>query len=207
MTMLHPQRFAIARQIMSLEDYFNYDDGTDNSYELENGELLIMPPESDRNICIATFLLVYFAQLGIPYYRLRIGTEVVVSGMRATVRKPDLIVYPEELALAIASATRSTVTLDMPPPQLVVEVVSPGKENSDRDYRYKRSQYESRCISEYWIVDPIEQRITVLTLVAGLYEEKVFEGNAEIFSGLLQQLAQKSPLTAAQVLQSGVQGE
>ena len=207
MTMLHPQRFAIARQIMSLEDYFNYDDGTDNSYELENGELLIMPPESDRNICIATFLLVYFAQLGIPYYRLRIGTEVVVSGMRATVRKPDLMVYPEELVQAIASATRSTVTLDMPPPQLVVEVVSPGKENSDRDYRYKRSQYESRGISEYWIVDPIEQRITVLTLVAGLYEEKIFEGNAEILSVLLQQLEQKSPLTAAQVLQSGVQGE
>lgn len=113
----------------------------------------------------------------------------------------------EDLALAIASASRSTVTLDMPPPQLVVEVVSPGKENSDRDYRYKRSQYESRGISEYWIVDPIEQRITGLTLVAGLYEEKVFEGNAEILSGLLQQLAQKSPLTAGQFLQAGVKGE
>lgn len=192
---------------MSLEDYFNYDDGSENCYELENGELLIMPPESDRNLCIASFLFAYFAQLGIPYYRLRIGTEVVVSGMRATVRKPDLVVYPEELAQAIASATRSTVTLDMPPPQLVVEVVSPGKENSDRDYRYKRSQYESRGISEYWIVDPIEQRITVLTLAAGLYEEKVFEGNAEILSGLLQQLTQKSPLTAAQLLPSGGKSE
>ncbi len=204
MTILHPQREANALPVMSLAEYFSYDDGTDNSYELENGKLLIMPPESDQNICIGTFLLVYFAQLGIPYYRLRIGTEVVVSGMRATVRKPDLMVYSEELALAIASATRSTVTLDMPPPQLVVEVVSPGKENSERDYRYKRSQYESRGISEYWIVDPIEQKITVLTLVAGLYEEKVFEGNAEILSCLLQQLPQKSPLTAAQVLQAGV---
>jgi Uma2 family endonuclease len=52
----------------------------------------------------------------------------------------------------------------MPPPRLVVEVVSPGKTNIDRDYRYKRSQYQARGIAEYWIVDPITQRVTVLTL-------------------------------------------
>lgn len=192
---------TIALQIMSLSDYFNYDDRTDTCYELENGELLVMPPESDRNICIASFLFASFLQLGIPYYRLRIGTEVVVTGTRATVRRPDLMVLTEELANAIARATRSTVTLDMPPPQLAVEVVSPGKENSDRDYRYKRSQYQSRGISEYWIVDPIKQQITVLSLVAGIYQEAVFEGDGEIVSGLLQELGQKSPLTAAQVLQ------
>jgi len=191
---------TIALQIMSLEDYFNYNDRTDTRYELENGELLTMPPESDLNIRIATFLLVYFAQIGIPVNRLRIGTEVVVSGTRATVRRPDMMILTEDLATAIASATRSTVTLDMPPPQLVVEVVSPGKENSDRDYRYKRSQYQSRGISEYWIVDPIKQQITVLSLVAGIYEEAVFQGNGEIISPLLQELGQKLPLTAAQVL-------
>jgi Uma2 family endonuclease len=202
---------TIALQIMSLEDYFNYDDRTDTRYELENGELLTMPPESDLNIRIASFLFASFLQLGIPYYRLRIGTEVVVTGTRATVRKPDMMVLTEDLASAIASATRSTVTLDMPPPQLVVEVVSPGKENSDsltgrcheRDYRYKRSQYQSRGISEYWIVDPIKQQITILSLVAGMYQEAVFEGNGKIISSLLQELGQKSPLTAAQVLQAG----
>ena len=192
---------TIALQIMSLEDFFNYDDRTDTCYELENGELLIRPPESDRNICIASFLFASFLQLAIPYYRLRIGTEVLVTGTRATVRRPDLMVLTEELASAIASATRSTVTLDMPSPQLVVEVVSPGKENSDRDYRYKRSQYQSRGISEYWIVDPIKQQISVLSLVAGMYQEAVFKGNEEIVSSLLQELGQKLPLTAAQVLQ------
>jgi Uma2 family endonuclease len=189
---------VIATQMMSLEDYLNYDDDTDTRYELEDGELLIMPSESDRNLRIASFLLAYFLQIGIPSYRLRIGTEVVVSGTRATVRLPDLMVLTEELAIALQSATRSTVTIDMPPPQLIVEVVSPGKKNIDRDYRYKRSQYQARGIAEYWIVDPIEQRITVLNLVEGLYEEAIFEGNKVIASDLLLE----SQLTAAQVLQN-----
>jgi Uma2 family endonuclease len=189
-------------QMMSLEDYFNYDDDTDTRYELEDGELLIMPPESDQNLRIASFLLVYFARQGIPFYRLRIGTEIVVSGTRTTVRLPDLMVLTEELAIALESASRSTVTMDMPPPQLVVEVVSPGKKNADRDYRYKRSQYQARGVAEYWIIDPIQQRITVLSLVEGLYEEAVFEGDAAIASSLLPPLEQGVQLTAAQVLQA-----
>lgn len=196
---------VIAPQIMSLEDYFNYDDDTDTRYELEDGELLVMPPESDLNLRIASFLLVYFAQQGIPFYRLRIGTEVVVSGTRATVRLPDLIVLTEELAIALESASRSTVTMDMPPPQLVVEVVSPGKKNADRDYRYKRSQYQARGIAQYWIVDPIKQRITVLSWIEGLYEEAVFEGDQAIASPLLSEFGQRTQLTAAQLLQAGVE--
>lgn len=192
---------VIAPQIMSLEDYFNYDDGTDTRYELEDGVLLTMPPESDLNLRIASFLLVYLAQQGIPAYCLRIGTEVVVTGTRATVRLPDLMVLTEELAIALHSASRSTVTMDMPPPQLVVEVVSPGKKNRDRDYRYKRSQYQARGISEYWVIDPREQQITVFNLVEGLYEEEKFRGDEAIASSLLSALSPESPLTVAQVLQ------
>ena len=134
---------VIAPQIMSLEDYFNYEDETENRYELENGELLTMPPESDLNLRIASFLFAYFAIQGIPSYLLRIGTEIVVTGSKATVRLPDLMVLSEELVIALQSASRSTITMDMPPPQLVIEVVSPGKKNRDRDYRYKRSQYQA----------------------------------------------------------------
>lgn len=191
---------TIASQDMSLEEYLNYDDDTDTRHELENGELLAMPPESDRNQRIVSFLFAHLLQQGLPFYRLRIGAEVVVSGARATVRLPDLMVLSEELAQALEGASRSAVLPDMPPPQLVVEVVSPGKKNEDRDYRYKRSQYQARGIAEYWIVDPLRQQITVLTLVEGLYEEAVFEGEAEISSELLQEWGQREPLVAAQIL-------
>ena len=191
---------TVAATPMSLDDFFAYDDGTDTRYELENGELVVMPPESDRNQRIASILFAYFLQAGIEPKCLRMKTEVTVLGARATVRLPDLMVLSDELAIALENAPRSTVTIDMPPPRLVVEVVSPGKKNSDRDYRYKRSQYEARGIAEYWIVDPVLQRVTVLTLVEGLYEAAIFEGEAEITSALLAELAPANGLTAAQLL-------
>lgn len=118
---------TITSQKMTLEEYLNYDDGTDTQYVLENGELVVMPPESDLNRRIASLLFAFFLQQGIPPYRLRIGTEIVVSGSRATTRFPDLMVLSEELATALEGARRSTVMLDMPPPILVVEVVSPDR--------------------------------------------------------------------------------
>lgn len=113
-----------------------------------------------------------------------------------TTRLPDLMVLSEELATALEGASRSTVMMDMPPPLLVVEVVSLGKENIDRDYRYKRSEYAARGIAQYWIVDPIEERVTVLEWVEGLYEERVFQGNERIVSPMLPDLH----LTSEQVM-------
>lgn len=173
---------TIASQKMTLEEYLNFDDRTDTLYELENGELVAMPPESELNRRIAMFLLVYFVQQGIPSQRLTMKTEIVVSGSQATTRFPDLIILSEELETALKGASRSTITLDMPPPLLVVEVVSPGQEK--RDYRYKRSEYAARGIAEYWIVDPMQQKVTVLEWVEGLYEEKVYQGDSAIASPL-----------------------
>ncbi|MEO3706558.1 Uma2 family endonuclease [Trichormus azollae] len=68
----------------------------------------------------------------------------------------------------MTGATRSLVLMDMPPPLLVVEVVSPNQASSD--YRYKRSEYAASGITEHWIVDPIGQKVTVLEWVEGFYE-------------------------------------
>ncbi|MGI0492400.1 Uma2 family endonuclease [Alkalinema pantanalense CENA528] len=194
---------TVAVTAMGLADFLAYEDGTDTLYELEDGALIAMPPESEVNRRIATFLLIYFAQCGVLPQHLTMKTELVVLGARVGVRVPDLMVLSEALAEALAGATRSTVTMEMPPPRLVVEIVSPGKQNIDRDYRYKRSQYEARGIAEYWIVDPIVERVTILTRVEGLYETETFEGEMAIRSALLTELAPNQNLTAAQVLVSG----
>jgi Uma2 family endonuclease len=186
---------TVAIQKMTLEEFLAYDDGTDNLYELENGSLISMPAESDLNQRIASFLFAFFLQSSIPSYRLRIGMEVAFSGTRASVRVPDLLVLSEELATVMDGATRSIVLMDMPPPSLVVEVVSPNQEN--RDYRYKRSEYAARGIAEYWIVDPIQAKVTVLEWVEGLYEEQVYTGDSLVVSPLLGNL----DLTVDRVLQ------
>jgi Uma2 family endonuclease len=185
----------VASSKMSLEEYLNFDDGTDTLYELENGELIVMPPESELNRRIASLLFALFLQQGIPSYRLTMKTEIVVNSSQAGTRLPDLMVLSEELATVLEGSRRSTIMLDMPPPLLVVEVVSPHQEN--RDYRYKRSEYAARWIPEYWIVDPIQQRVTVLEWVEGLYEEQIYIGDSAIASPLFGVLE----LTAERLLQ------
>ncbi|MBD2293746.1 Uma2 family endonuclease [Anabaena sphaerica FACHB-251] len=180
---------------MTFEEFLQFDDGTDTLYELENGELIPMPLESELNRRIAMFLLIYFSQLGIPYYRLSMKTEMAVYSRQVGVRVPDLIVFSEELAQVMQGATRSLILMDMPPPLLVVEIVSPNQEN--RDYRYKRSEYAARGIAEYWIVDPMQQKVTVLEWVEGFYEEQVFTVDQTICSPLFMDLK----LNVAEVLQ------
>jgi Uma2 family endonuclease len=177
---------TIATQKMTLAEFLAYDDGTDTRYELENGELIAMPAESDLNQRIASLLFASFLGWGIPSYRIRIGMEVVVTGARVSTRAPDLVILSEDLASELEGASRSIVLSDMSPPLLVVEVVSPNQEK--RDYRYKRSEYAARGIAEYWIVDPIQQQVTILELVDGLYEERVFQNGDLIKSPLLEQV-------------------
>jgi Uma2 family endonuclease len=71
------------------------------------------------------------------------------------------MVLSEETAAALEGSTHCLITQDMPPPLLVVELVSPKQETCD--YRYKRTEYAARQIPEYWIVEhAIAQKVTVL---------------------------------------------
>ncbi len=54
---------------------------------------------------------------------------------------------------------------------LVMEVVSPGTENRTRDLEIKRHEYPQAGIPEYWIVDPEQEQVTVLSLSGGEYGE------------------------------------
>lgn len=167
---------------LTFEEYLNYSDDTDNRYELVDGELVEMPPENPNNCLIARFLFVHFLQF-FPLSRVCMkDTEVEVSGRRAKTRFPDMMVLSETLEAELQGKSRNTITRDMSPPLIVVEIVSPGQENEDRDYRYKRSEYAARGIPEYWIVDPEKKQVAVLTLVTGLYEEAIFRGVDAIVS-------------------------
>ncbi len=41
---------------MTLKEFFSLDDGTDAMYEFENGELIVMPAESEINRCVGVTL-------------------------------------------------------------------------------------------------------------------------------------------------------
>src|SRR5207237_9171857 len=52
---------------------------------------------------------------------------------------------------------------------LVMEIVIGDAADRARDLIVKRKEYAEARIAEYWIVDPQEQRITVLTLDGSAY--------------------------------------
>ncbi len=187
---------TVTTQKFTLEEYLTYDDGTETRYELVDGELIAMPTESDQNNLIALYLLSEFLKI-VSFKLIRHkDTELVVSSNR--VRLPDLMILSEEL-LAQIGGKRATIAPEMSSPVLVVEVVSPGKKNQDRDYRYKRSEYATRGISEYWIIDPEKEQVTLLILVDGFYEETIFKNSQPIISSNFPNLS----LTPEQIFSAG----
>jgi Uma2 family endonuclease len=189
---------TVASRPITLEEYLAYDDGTERCYELVDGVLVEMPAESDPNLLIATFLLAMFLEL-IPYRRLRNKSELAVG---EGCRYPDLIVLTELGAMALAGKGRSIVTLDMPPPALVIEVVSPGDERSEnyqRDYVRKPKEYAVRGIPEFWIVDPARQVVWVLVLEGETYGRSQFHGASTIVSPTFPELN----ITAGEILEAG----
>jgi Uma2 family endonuclease len=190
---------------MSLEDYLNYDDGTDTRYELVDGVLVEMGSEAPINSTIAMSLALIFGSMGISARRLSTGHDIAVNSTKATVRKPDLIVHTPESADAILSYGVKLLLLEMPAPALVVEVVSASdtdRQSKKRDYIDKRAEYAARGIPEYWIIDPIAEVMLVLTLADGAYQATEFRGAEPIVSPTFPGL----DLTASQVLTADVEG-
>lgn len=160
----------------TFEEYLSYSDETpmEGRYELIDGELVELPPESEPNNWIANSLQFLLATAKvvplrlIKIHALELQTPVLRPKDAAN-RYPDLVILrSEHLDLM---KRRLTITLDMPPPRLIVEVVSPGKTNRDRDYIHKRAQYAAIGVPEYWLIDPVAQTVIVLSLEGKAYRE------------------------------------
>jgi len=166
----------LKQRFLSFEDYLTYDDGSDNLYELFNGELVEVPPESGFNVEIANLLFALLLPL-VGHQRVRgHGLELEVRGEPRN-RFPDLTVIREEHIALLKR--RNTIRLTMPPPLLVVEIVSPGEVQRNRDYVAKRMQYQDLGVPEYWIVNPEEETVLVLELQAGGYGESRLSQRAD----------------------------
>jgi Uma2 family endonuclease len=69
-------------------------------------------------------------------------------------------------------------------PDLIVEIVSP--DSTYRDYREKLEQYQSSHVKEYWLIDPLSERVAIHELTkskyrtlpetAGVIHSKVLKG-------------------------------
>ncbi|MDJ1181475.1 Uma2 family endonuclease [Roseofilum sp. BLCC_M91] len=190
---------VIATEKLTFAEYLQYDDGTNTRYELVEGELIAMSVGTGRHGAIAEFMNDCFkaevSRQGLPWTSkdMRIGVRSPRGGRWDTSRIPDVTLLPLEQWQDLANR-EAVIELDEAPPILVVEVVSPSTQTTD--YRHKRSEYAVLGIQEYWVVDPVGERVTIFTLVSGFYDEAVFQGEEEIQSVIFPEFQ----LTANQIL-------
>lgn len=180
----------------TLESFLAHDDATDVRRELVNGELVEMPPESRRNDLLAKFLIRIF-ETYFPVDTVSNQTWIAASGRLATARIPDITVVSEDCLALLLNSPTNVVNHDMPAPILVVEIVSPGQENRDLDYHHKHTEYAARAISEYWIVDPELQHVTLCTWNNGKYDNATYSGATAIRSAVIPHLE----LTAIEIFE------
>jgi Uma2 family endonuclease len=162
-------------------EYLALTAGTNRLVELSDGnvEVLPMPTSSHQRI-----LLFLFTRLHAFVSSKKLG-EVLCAALRVRIRpgkfrEPDLVFMREDHRNRIGEEYWDGA-------DLVMEVVSKDAESRKRDLLQKPLDYAEGKISEYWIVDPHEGRITVLSLQGQTYEQHgVFTRDELAMSKLLE---------------------
>jgi Uma2 family endonuclease len=132
--------------------------------ELVAGRLEILPMPTPLH----QLIVIYFLDAIRKYLtQHQVGGMVLVAPtptrlFPGTIREPDVLyISPAHLPEDLEEYPSKI--------DFAVEIVSEGVEARRRDYEDKRVDYAKAGISEYWIVDPQQSLISVLTLEGGQY--------------------------------------
>ena len=161
---------------LSEEDYLWLTDHTSRLIEYTDGYIEVLPMPTDEHQGILDFLNDAVKRRVLP------GGVVRFSPLRlrlntGKIREPDLLLLLDRNDPRRGNRYWSGA-------DLVMEVVSPDK--PERDLVEKREEYAEAGIPEYWIVNPLNRTITVLTLDGDTYREHgVFAPGAQATSVLL----------------------
>lgn len=151
-----------------------------NRYELIDGELLVSkaPGINHQRPLGRLFYLLTSYLVSNPIGELIFGPGVVFDDYNGVI--PDMVFVSSERQNIITE--RGLIDA----PDLVVEVVSPGEKNSERDRHLKRQLYSRRGVREYWVVDPQLRTIEIYSLQENvLVLEATLRGSDALTSILL----------------------
>lgn len=182
---------AIAKTRVTFSDYLTYFDGSDTKYELVNGELVPMSLGTGLH---GEIIDRAYQKINAEIKRLdqpwivrqgQIGVRCPRGIGLDTVRIPDLIVMQRDDWQSLQNR-EAVIDFDLSAPLLVIEVVSPSTKSID--YRAKRTEYAARDIPEYWIVDLLEGKISVLINGDGWYDVTEFYNGDRLISPIFPEL-------------------
>jgi Uma2 family endonuclease len=155
------------------------------TYERVDGRLVVMAPEGTGHVIQSEPWLkqLYVYSFMFPETKATVVGQAWIHIDEVNTRIADIAVY-----------LGGVVNIPEQVPDIVFEIVSPGKVSRRRDYVEKRAQYEKLGIREYVIVDRFDKKVTVLTLGAGGYTERVLTladvYNSPLLPGLEVRLAE-----------------
>jgi Uma2 family endonuclease len=149
--------------------------------ELSDGYLEVLPVPTDEHQLLLKLLVRMFDGVVEPLGGILLFAPLRLRLRDGKIREPDMLVLLD--AGDPRRQNRYWVGAD-----LVLEVVS--TDRPERDLIEKRREYEQAGIAEYWIVNPLDRTITVLTLRDGAYvEHGTFSRGAVATSILLPAVA------------------
>lgn len=147
-------------------------------YELQEGNLVVMPPADVEHATLVTRLVGWFLAANYPPELVVANPGLRIAG-RSAGRSPDLIVL-------LRPVPGATVWVDPADVQLVVEVMSPGSEALDR--RIKPDEYARARVPHFWRVERDGGAVTAHLFQLGTDErgEPAYYGHrAELLDDLL----------------------
>ena len=152
------------------------DDG--RRFEIIEGDLCVTPaPVTRHQIIVGRLLHVLLSYLDTH----PIGT-VLTAPCDVVLSNTD-IVQPDLLYVQNNSKAQVTAQNVQGPPDMVVEVLSPG--TAARDRNLKRKRYEYFGVQEYWLVDPDLNTLEILALHTGQYVQVCFATRPATYTSVL----------------------
>lgn len=142
--------------------YLKLTDQTNHLIEFTNGVIEVLPMPTQYHQAISRFL--FLALLAVAQ---QIGGDVFYAPLRVQVR-PGKFREPDLLLLLDKNDSRAQNEFWLGA-DLVIEIVSP--DDPKRDTEKKPLDYAAAGIPEYWIVNPLDETVTVLTLQGEHYAE------------------------------------
>ena len=151
---------TLIQGLWTSEQYLRLTDSTNRLIELTEGNIEVLPMPTDYHQTILEFLY-----LALRAFTQPLGGKVICAALRlrirdAKFREPDILLLRD--AHDPRRQNRYWLGAD-----LVVEVVS--EDDPERDTVEKVADYAEAGIPEYWIVNPLDAAITVLTLDGAAY--------------------------------------
>ncbi len=165
----------------------------DNRYELIEGELFVSrAPHLDHQRTVTNFMRVF-----LPYLEINSIGEIFTT--------PGVIFSPQDAVIPdLVFVTHETIKKSVigegerfegkfnAAPDLLIEILSYGKKDIERDRVIKRELYGKYRVKEYWIVDGMFNTIEVYRLTGeGLNRIKRFDLHESIETPLLPDFSLK----------------